>query len=374
MFRLPAALAAALLAAAPPWMPASTAAADAGEEDEAPAGKTGGTDGAGEAAAETTPAEQARDDELAATNEHQRRRQLERSWDTAPFAPAGVDAPAIRNVEPTTRVYVDGSFARSTDLSALPYIGGAGANWRATAGGSLKLGRFQLEAEAPAAQATLLHLTKIPPPPGEMPIPEDARQTALSAGNVRLGAQWSGRFAAGPLAMAAGFGLRGRIPWPNSARFQFHLADGSLGVYSFPFYFHIEPTVLFGAATKGVSFTMNQGAVILHGPDGHFEEVTIVVPTIMFWDAHYAVAVRSDWVALSLELNTLIQFNRVGGDFVQLNDIRALSVVPGVQFLLGAWRVDLVGRLGVNRGAELFGVIGYGGTQSITLRLGRSFD
>jgi hypothetical protein len=360
MVRLPAALAVALLAAAP----AAAAAARAGDDEE-PAN--------GETSAEAAPDGQERDDEVAATDEQDRRRRLERNWDTAPFAPAGVDAPAIRNVEPTTRVYVDGTFARSPDLSALPYIAGAGVNWRAAAGASLKLRRFQIDLEAPAAQATLLHLTMIPPPPGGEPMPGDANQTALSIGDLRLGAQWSTRFAAGPAALAAGLAVRGRMP-THTVLFQFHLADGSLGVYSFPYYFHIEPTLLFGAASKRVSFTMNQGAVILHGPDGHFEQVTIVVPTIMFWDAHYAVAVRADWLALSLELNTLIQFNRVAGDFAQLNDIRALSVVPGLQLLLGAWRVDLVARLGVNRGAELFGDIAYAGNQSITLRIGRSFD
>ena len=287
-------------------------------------------------------------------------------------APAAADAPQLRNVEPRTRLYADGAFAQSADLSALPYIAGSGHNARFSLGGSLKLGRFQLDAELPAAQATTLDLTMIP---GGMPLPPDDHQTALSIGDLRLGAQWTTPLPGEALAMTAGFGLRGRFP-THTTQFAFHLIDGSVALYGFPYYFHIEPAALFGAAWGPLSFVMNQGAIVLMGPDADFQEIHFVVPNIYFWDAHYAVAAHiAGPVGVSTEVNTVFQLNHVGGvDFAKLNHIRAVSVLPGVQVQVGRYRVDAVARFGVTHGAELFGVIGYSGTRSYTLRATYYFE
>jgi hypothetical protein len=40
------------------------------------------------------------------------------------YAPAPVEAPALRLPEPITRLYLDASYVRSDDLSALPFIEG----------------------------------------------------------------------------------------------------------------------------------------------------------------------------------------------------------------------------------------------------------
>lgn len=289
-------------------------------------------------------------------------------------APAAVDSPQLRNVEPHTRLYLDGTFAQSPDLSALPYVQGSGRNIRFALGGSLKLRRFQLDTELPASQITTLDLTQIP---GGAPIPQDQHQTALSIGDLRLGAQWTTPFQAETLRGAVGFGFRLRVP-THTTRFQFHFGPNGdmLGVYSFPYYFHLEPTVLFGEAWGPVSLVVNQGAILLTGPDGNFQEVHIVVPNIYFWDAHYALALRLiEGLVASVELDTVYQLNHVSGaDFSKLNDIRAVTVSPGLQVHLGAYRVDAVARFGLTHGEELFGVIGYAGSRSYTLRVTRFFD
>ena len=44
------------------------------------------------------------------------------------------------------------------------------------------------------------------------------------------------------------------------------------------------------------------------------------------------------------------------------------------QFHAGPWRLDVIGRYGLNRGEELLGVLEYVGERSINLRLGRAFQ
>jgi hypothetical protein len=290
----------------------------------------------------------------------------------ARFGPAAVDAPGLRLPEPITRVYVDGTYARSADLSALPFIAGSGHNIRLALGGSWRWRRFGLEAEIPFSQITTLDITAIP---GGEPIPEDKHQTATSFGDIRLGATWTGRLPVESMALVAGFGLRARLP-THTTLFQFHLINGGLGQYRFPYYFHIEPTVIFGGSLGRVGFVINQGLLGLTGPDGNFEEIHIVVPNLIFWDAHYALVFAPfDGLALSIDLSTDVQVNRVTVvDFAQLNGIVAVSLSPGIQIHLGDYRIDLVGRIGLTKDAELFGVLQYAGTQSLTLRIGRRFN
>ena len=292
----------------------------------------------------------------------------------AEAAPAGVDAPQLRNVEPRTRVYVDGSVAQTPDLSALPNIAGKGRNLRLALGGSLRWRRFQFDLELPASQATTLDL--VDPNPAIVIAEEERHQTALSIGDLRVGAQWTGALPVQALPLRLGFGMRVRVP-THTTTFQFHnLNDGSLGTYVLPYYFHLEPTVLFGGALGDLSFVINCGALILTGPDGTVLDIPIIVPNIYFWDAHYAVAYRvARPLALSFEVNTTIQLNELDPViFPQLNHLRAVSAVPAVQLHLGRYRVDLIGRIGLTRDANPLGVLGYSGTRSVILRVARSFD
>lgn len=285
------------------------------------------------------------------------------------FYPPPVDGPALRLPDSPTRLYLDATYARSDDLSALPYVAGNGSNVRFAAGGVLRWRRFAFTGEVPFTQITTLTVTAIP---GGAPIPQDAHQTAVSFGDVRLGADWTQHLTP---ALVGGFGLRAVFP-THTTRFRFHLVDGSLGIYSFPYYFHVEPTAILGGVFGRWLFIVNQGAVVIAGPDGDFGDVHFVEPTVAFWDAHYALGFApTDALAASVELATDIQLNHVDGlDFQKLNGVRSAWIAPALQVHLGDTRVDLIARFGLTRGADLFGVIEYAGTSSYTLRVSRTFD
>jgi hypothetical protein len=121
---------------------------------------------------------------------------------------------------------------------------------------------------------------------------------------------------------------------------------------------------------------MNQGAVVLLGPDANFDTEHITVPTIYLYDAHYAVGVAPwSFLGASIELATMIQLNRVAGiDFQKFNDIRAVWVAPAVQIHVDDYRIDLIARVGASRGQELYGVLEYVGTSSFTVRVTRQWN
>jgi hypothetical protein len=284
-------------------------------------------------------------------------------------APPPVDGPALRLAFTPTRLYVDATYARSDDLSALPYVAGSGTNVRFALGGSLRWRRFAFTGEVPFTQVTTLTVTAIP---GGAPIPQDARQTAVSLGDVRVGAEWTEHLTP---ELVGGLGLRGRLATHTTA-YQFHLVDGSIGLYTFPYYFHIEPTFILGGAFGDWTFTVNQGALVIVGPDGNFADVHFVEPTIYFWDAHYALSwAPLDVLSASLELCTDVQLNHVAGaDFQKLNDVKSAWVAPALSFHVDAYRFDLLARFGLTRSADLFGVIEYAGTRSFMLRATRVFN
>ena len=289
------------------------------------------------------------------------------------FEPPSVEAPRLRNAEPRTTLYIDAAYGRSNDLSTLPNIAGKAYGARAAVGGSLKLGRFQLDVELPAAQITTLALVN-PNPLFEID-PNDKHQTSISLGDSRLGAQWTGVVPLDEIAVVAGFGLSLRVP-THTTQYSFHLTDGSPGFYALPYYFHIAPTFILGEALGPVSFVMNQGALILIGPNGKVADLTVVTPTIYFWDAHYGVSARiGDAFAISCLLNTTYLLNKLDPlMFPNLTRVRSAYVIPGVQLHTGAYRIDLMGRIGITRGAEQLGVLTFQGTDSVTVRLTRLFD
>ena len=289
----------------------------------------------------------------------------------ATYYPPPVNGPALRLPESPTRLYLDGAYAVSNDLSALPYIAGRGRNFAFAAGGAWRFGRFVLEGEIPFGNVTTIDVTQAL----NMSVdPADAHQTAFSLGDLRAGVLWTAPLV-GKETLVGGFGLRGRAP-THTTRFSFHLMDGSLADFSIPYYFHVEPTLIVGGALGRFTFVVNQGAIALLGPDGTFQQVPITVPTIYFWDAHYAVSYAPwSFLGASVELCTDVQINHVGGsDFTKLNDVRAVWVAPALQIHLDEYRVDLIARIGLSRGQELYGVLEYAGTSSYTLRVTRAFN
>jgi hypothetical protein len=284
--------------------------------------------------------------------------------------PPPVDGPALRLPEPRTRIYMDGAYAVSDDLTALPYVAGKGRNARLTLGGVWRWGRFAFDGQLPV-HITAVDITQIL---NQMPMAQDEHQVAPSLGDLALGVSWTERLSGDSEALIGGFGLRGRLA-THTTRFQFHLADDSLAIFSIPYYFHVEPTLILGGALGPLTYVINQGAVWLLGPDGNIQDTHIVVPSVYFWDAHYAIGVAPwSFLGASVELATMIQLNHLSGlDFRQLNDIRAVWVAPALQLHAGADRIDLIARIGLTRGQELYGVLEYVGTHSFTLRVTHAF-
>jgi hypothetical protein len=293
----------------------------------------------------------------------------DQATDAAAYYPPSVDGPALRLPETATRLYLDGAYAMSDDLTALPYIAGKGRNVRFALGGAWRRGRFAFEGQLPFNITTIDVATVFNMPP-EM---EDQHQTAPSLGDLTLGANWTARLAGE--ALIAGAGVRGRFA-THTTRFQFHLLDGTVADFRIPYYFHVEPTLILGGALGRFTYVVNQGGAWLYGPNGNFEGEYIRVPSIYFWDAHYAVG-WAPWAFLgaSVELATLFQLNHIAGvDFAKLNGIRAVWVAPALQVHAGAFRIDAIARIGLTRGQELYGVLEYVGTHSFTLRVTRLFD
>jgi hypothetical protein len=285
------------------------------------------------------------------------------------YYPPSVDGPALRLPEAPTRLYVDGSYAMSDDLTALPYIAGQGDNVRVAVGGGWRWGRFMFDGQLPV-NLTWINVTSVLNMP---PTQEDQKQWAVSLGDLALGVNWTARLAGE--ALIAGIGVRGRLA-THTTRFQFHLLDETVADFRIPYYFHVEPTLILGGAVGRFTYVMNQGAVGLFGPDGYFEEQHITVPSIYFWDAHYAVG-WAPWKFLgaSVELATLWQLNQIAGrDFAKLNGLRAVWVAPALQAHVGKYRFDAIARFGLSHGQEVYGVLEFVGTHSFTLRATRMFD
>lgn len=327
--------------------------ARAAADDEAPAGDA--------AAGDATPGEPAASSTGDAATEL-----------VSDYYPPPVDGPALRLPEQRTRLYVDGAYARSDDLTALPYIAGKGQNIRVAAGGVWRWHRFAFDAQVPF-NLTIVDVTSIL---NQAPMPQDEHQTRPSLGDLTLGTTWTERLLGDSEALIAGLGLRGRLA-THTTRFTFHLLDGSLAIFTIPYYFHIEPTAVIGGALGGrFTYVINQGAVWMIGPNGYIQDTLVRVPSIYFWDAHYAIG-WAPWSFLgaSVELTTTIQLNHLAGaDYQKFNDVRAVWVAPALQIHAGdAYRIDLIARFGLTRGEELYGVLEYVGTHSFTLRVTRAF-
>jgi hypothetical protein len=283
------------------------------------------------------------------------------------FYPPPVDGPALRLPEPPKRLYLDGAYAVSNDLSTLPYIAGKGTNFRFALGGTWRWDRLALDAEIPFANVTTLNLTMV-----SGGIPNPTIQTGTAFGDIRVGAVWSQRLAGE--AAIAGIGMRTRLA-THTTRFDFKMYKTYSPIVDyFPYYFHLEPTAILGGAIGRFTYVVNEGALIMIGPNGTILDMEVVVPTIMFWDSHVAVGYAPwDFLGASLELGTDIQINQVTDPQFPINSLRSVWLAPAVQVHIRNWRVDAIARIGVVHGSEAFGVLEYVGTNAYTLRLTYAF-
>jgi hypothetical protein len=290
----------------------------------------------------------------------------------AEYAPAAIEGPGLRLPEPMTHLYFDGGYARTNDLSGLPLVTGSAHNYRFAAGGSLRWRRFSFDGELTFSNITTIDITSVQGQP--LFVAQDSHQTATSLGDLRLGINWTTPLDAGGK-LVGGFGLRTRLP-THTVIFQFHLIDNSLAQYLFPYFFHIEPTLILGGSLGRFGFVVNEGLLVMTGPDGNYQQLHIVEPRIWFWSAHYALVYSPvPVIGLSADLGTDVQVNHVTAMyFEQVNGIVSASLNLGLQVHLGRFRIDVVGRRGLTRDSAVFGVLQYAGTQSLTLRLGLRFD
>ncbi len=284
------------------------------------------------------------------------------------YYPPPVDGPALRLPEPPTRLYLDAAYAVSDDLSVLPYIAGKASNFRFAAGGTWRWHRFSFDAEIPFANVTTLNLTMVSGGP-----PNPTEQTGTAFGDIRLGAVWTERIA--DEAAIAGLGLRTRLA-THTTRFNFLMYGTYMPITdAFPYYFHIEPTAILGGAIGRFTYVVNEGVLVMIGPDGNVLDMPVIVPTLMFWDSHVAVSYAPwDFLGGSVEVGTDIQINHVNDPQFMINDLRSIWVAPALQFHVGDWRVDAIARVGIGHRSGAFGVLEYVGTDSYTLRLTRAFN
>jgi hypothetical protein len=307
-----------------------------------------------------------KDQSNAPSNEHSNAHSNEQPF-LAHYGPAPIEGPGLRLPEPLARLYLDAGYARTDDLSGLPLIAGKAHNYRFAFGAAKVWPHLAIEGEIAFGNITTIDVTQVP---GGMPVDVDKHQTATSLGDTRVGATWRT-----PLtddgSLVGGVSLRLRLP-THTVIFQFHLVDMvTLGRYLFPYYFHVEPALILGGTYGRFAFVVNEGLLLMTGPDGNFQNLHITVPNLLFWSAHYAIVfspLRA--LALSADLATDVQINRVTVmDFDKVNGVVAASLDVGLQVHVDQIRVDLIGRRGLTRGAELFGVLQYAGTQSLTLRV-----
>ena len=288
----------------------------------------------------------------------------------AEYAPAPVEGPGLRLPVPLTRLSVDAGYARTNDLSGLPLIAGKANNYRFAIMGSYKWReRFSFDAEINFSNITTIDVTLVP---GGIPADVDKHQRATSFGDIRVGATWTdGLNQSGTL--VGGFGLRLRLP-THTVVFQFHLADGvTLARYVFPYYFHVEPTLILGGSFGPFAFVVNQGLIAMAGPGGYLQDLYIAPPTLAFWSAHYAVVLAPlRALGLSVDLGTDVQLNHISAMyFEKVNDLVAVTLNVGLQIHLDQYRIDLIGRRGLTRDTDVIGVLQYAATESLTLRVGR---
>jgi hypothetical protein len=246
-------------------------------------------------------------------------------------------------------------------------------------GGAWRWHRFSFEGEIPFLQATTVNVTRVSG--NQPPIPQDAHQTGYSLGDLRVGATWTEELAGD--ALVAGFGLGVRLP-THTTNFTFHVTNYSDPnnptplTYAFPYYFHFQPTAILGGALGRFTFDVNEGLDILWGPNGEIEGQLVEVPTIAFWDSHVAISYAPiDLIGASVEFTTDVQLNDTNDPQFPISNIRSAWVAPALQLHLGDYRVDLIARLGLPslaHGTDAFGVLQFVGTNSYTLRVGRSFN
>jgi hypothetical protein len=277
-----------------------------------------------------------------------------------------VDYPGVLQVDSGLSLYLDHTYETVNDLSTFWWVQGRGSNYRLAAGGVYRGGNWRLSAEIPV-QYTILQIDALM---GLPPTEEDRRKATTSLGDLQTSIAYLEDTTLGDLPVALGVGLR--VRWPtHTTRYRFGLIDGSILEIGFPYYLHVAPC-LFASTTQGpLTVTLNQGVLGLLAKDVTIGDVLQRIPNVYFWESHWAIDwAIVPWLIGSTEVVGMVQLNRVDVDNMSnLNDTRAVFVIPGVTLDLESVRVALAARFGVTgRSSRNFGVITFSGDRAFLAR------
>jgi hypothetical protein len=282
-----------------------------------------------------------------------------------------IDYPALQAKGLPVSLYVDHTYETTSDLSTFWWVHGRGDNYRVAVGGTYQLGALNLYAELPV-QYTRLRIDRLM----ELaPKPEDMDKAAFSLADIITGVT---SFWELPIeAMRAYLGLGLRVRWPtHTTRYTFGLVNGDLLEFGFPYYLHVAPAVLLAATSGSFFLTVNQGVLGMLAKDVTLGDIVQRIPNLYFWESHVAAGLAaSNWLALSLEVMSCVQLNRVDVEqMTKLNNTKAVFLIPGITLDLGSVRLGLAGRIGMTgRSSRDFGVITFSGAHAFLTRLSYVF-
>jgi hypothetical protein len=284
--------------------------------------------------------------------------------------PPGIDYPALQTLGGGSTLYLDLTYERSNDLSTFYWVQGRASGYRSALGGSLRLGRLQLNVELPL-QLTQLFIDRLGNQP---PVASDREKSSFSLGDVVGGGNYAWQLPFDSVTALVGLGMRVRLP-THTMKYSFSLVSGPPYSFGFPYYFHLAPAGLFFLSHGPLSFTVNQGILAMLAKNATLLNMPLNIPNVYFWESHYAAAVRPvSWLTLSLELVSCVQLSHINDEnFRNLNNLKAFYLNPAVAFDIGSFRISLAGRLGLGKDTERFGVITFSGSQAFVARLSYLF-
>jgi len=282
----------------------------------------------------------------------------------------GIDYPSLQTLDLGRTLYLDHTYEQSNDLSTFAWVRGHGSNDRVALGGTLRMGGLHLAAELPL-QYTRLHIDTLQ---GQPTAEQDREKVSFSLGDIILGVTYLWQLRSQGTTFHGGFDLRTRLP-THTTKYTFLLASGYGYEFGFPYYLHVAPGLVLALSSRYLSITINQAVLGMLARDVSVSGIQQKVPNIFFWESHYAVAVvPTEWLALSLELVSCIQLNRVDdAGFTTLHNVKALDLNPAVTVSFERYRLALVIRMGLTRGSQDFGAITFSGTHAALVRLSYVF-
>jgi hypothetical protein len=287
------------------------------------------------------------------------------------FYPPGIDYPPMQGLGTGVSIYVDHTYETTDDLSTFWWVKGSGRNYRVAVGGLYQSGGLHLNAEVPV-QYTQLFIDSLM---GLDPTPADKTKAVVSLGDIITGATYVWDLPLDAAKTEWGLGLR--VRWPtHTTKYKFGLVDGSILEFGFPYYLHLEPSVLLSTKLGHVSVTINEGVLAMLARDVWIGDILQPIPNLYFWESHLAADIAAtDWLDLSVEVLSCMQLNQVTvSNMTNLNGTRAVFINPGVTIDLGSYRLALAGRFGLpGRSSRDLGVITFSGSNAYLARVSYMF-